>query len=377
MTLRLYVDGSSLGNPGPGGIGVVACDEQGHVIATHSVPFPQVTNNEAEYRAVIEALKLAQQLGADEVHLFSDSELIVQQLKGSFLVKSPTLRPLHREALSLSQRFQKLAIHHIPREQNELANKLAQQAALTAQKTKPPVVLPRTIKISPSILSADFRRLGEVVRELESAGADWVHFDIIDGRFAPNITFGFPIIEALRSETSLPFDVHLMIVEPERYVERFVRAGANILSVHPEASYSVHRTIAQIKEAGAKAGLVLNPGTPPEMAKSLLHLLDVVLVMSVDPGFSGQKFLPFVLNKVRIIRQWIDEQGLTTEVEIDGGVTAENAAECVAAGVTVIVSATGVFNANKPLAQAIADLRRAAEQGLKRTDLDRSANTNG
>ncbi len=365
MTLRLYVDGASLGNPGPGGIGVVACDETGNVLATHSAPLPNATNNEAEYRAVIEALKLAERMGAEEVTLFSDSELVVQQLKGAYVVKSPTLRPLHQEALALARRFRRFSVQHIPREQNKMANKLAQQAASNAQQTQPTVVRPRTIKISPSILSADFRRLGEVVRELEAAGADWVHFDIIDGRFAPNITFGFPVIEALRSETTLPFDVHLMIVEPERYVERFVKAGANILSVHPEATYSIHRVIAQIKEAGAQAGLVLNPGTPTEMVKPLLPLLDVVLVMSVDPGFSGQKFLPFVLEKVQTVRQWIEERQLPTEVEIDGGVTERNAAECVAAGVSVIVSATGIFRSDKSIAQAIADLRCAAEQGLR------------
>jgi ribulose-phosphate 3-epimerase len=156
-----------------------------------------------------------------------------------------------------------------------------------------------------------------------------------------------------------------MIVEPERYVERFVRAGANILTVHPEATYQLHRTISMIKEAGAMAGVVLNPATPPEFVKPILHLLDLVLVMSVDPGFSGQKFLPFVLDKVRTIRAWIDEMGLETELEIDGGVTEANAADCVAAGVTVIVSATGVFHSGKSIADAIADLRRAAEKGLE------------
>jgi len=363
MTLQVYADGSSLGNPGPAGVGIVVCDREGKIVATHKVFIGNATNNEAEYQAVVEALKLALKLGAEELTLFSDSELVVHQLKGNYKVKSPTLRRLHEEAMSLIRQFRRFCAVHIPREANKMANKLAQEACLVANSQ---VFQPRNlrIKISPSILSADFRRLGEIVRELEAGGADWIHFDIIDGRFAPNITFGFPVIEALRPETSLPFDVHLMIVEPERYVERFVKAGANILTVHPEATYQLHRVIHTIKEAGAMAGVVLSPATPPEFVKPILHLLDLVLVMSVDPGFSGQKFLPFVLDKVRTIRKWIDEMGLDTEVEIDGGVTEENAAEVVAAGVTVIVSATGIFHSGKSIAEAISDLRRAAEKGL-------------
>ncbi|MCS7187995.1 MAG: ribulose-phosphate 3-epimerase, partial [Armatimonadota bacterium] len=342
MVLKIYVDGSSLGNPGPAGVGVVACDEKGNIVATHKVPLNTATNNEAEYKAIIEALKLAQKLGASEVTLLSDSELVVQQLSGNYRVRSLALRRLHEEAMRLIRHFRHFKIAHIPREANKMANKLAQEASFAASSKVNQTR--RRIKISPSILSADFRRLGEMVRELEAGGADWVHFDIIDGRFAPNITFGFPVIEALRSETSLPFDVHLMIVEPERYIERFVKAGANILTVHPEATYQLHRTIHTIKEAGAMAGVVLSPATPPEFVRPILHLLDLVLVMSVDPGFSGQKFLPFVLDKVRTIRAWIEDLGLETELEIDGGVTEENAAEVVAAGVTVIVSATGVFH---------------------------------
>lgn len=364
MRLQLYVDGSSLGNPGPAGIGIVVCDEQGNVLSTHQMPLTSATNNEAEYLAVIEALKLAQKLGADEVTLFSDSELVVQQLNGNYRVRSPNLTKLHDEAKELTSKFRRFNAVHVPREENKMANRLAQKASLEAS-SKIHSHHRRAVKISPSILSADFRRLGEVVRELEAGGADWIHFDIIDGRFAPNITFGFPIIEALRTETSLPFDVHLMIVEPERYVERFVKAGANILTVHPEATYHLHRTVALIKELDAMAGVVLSPATPPEFVKPILPLLDLVLVMSVDPGFSGQKFLPFVLDKVRTIRRWNDELGLNTELEIDGGVTEANAAECVAAGVTVIVSATGIFHSGKSVAEAIATLKQAAEQGLK------------
>lgn len=363
MALKIYVDGSSLGNPGPAGIGIVVCDEVGKIITSHKVSLDKATNNEAEYRAVIEALKLARELGADEVTLLSDSELVVQQLSGNYKVRSSTLLPLHEEAMNLARQFRRFNISHIPREANKIANKLAQEASLAASSNSPSARA-RRIKISPSILSSDFRRLGETVRELEAGGADWIHFDIIDGRFAPNITFGFPVIEALRPETSLPFDVHLMIVEPERYIERFVKAGANILTVHPEATYQLHRTIHAIKESGAMAGVVLSPATPPEFVKPILHLLDLVLVMSVDPGFSGQKFLPFVLDKVRTIRAWIDDLGLDTELEIDGGVTEENAEEVVAAGVSVIVSATGIFHSGKSIAEAISNLRRAAERGL-------------
>ncbi|MER3501931.1 MAG: hypothetical protein IMHGJWDQ_001584 [Candidatus Fervidibacter sp.] len=367
MTLRLFVDGSSQGNQGPAGIGVVVYDEQGNLVTTLQTTLKSATNNEAEYHAVIEALKLARQLRAEEVILYSDSELVVQQLNGTYRVKSPALYRLYQEAIALARQFRRFSAVYIPRHQNAEANRLAQMASFSAKLS----LRPRAIKISPSLLSADFRRLGEVVRELEAAGADWVHFDVIDGRFAPNITFGFPIIEALRSETSLPFDVHLMILEPERYVERFVKAGANILSVHPEATYSLHRVVALIKEAGAKAGVALNPATPAEMVKPILPLLDLVLVMSVDPGFSGQQFLPFVLDKVKALRAWIDEQGLDTELEIDGGVTAEKAAECVAAGVSVLVSATGIFHSGKSLVEAIADLRKAAEQGLTKFELAR------
>ena len=371
MKLKIYVDGSSLGNPGPAGVGVVVCGENGNIIATSKVPLTNATNNEAEYQAVIEALKLAKKLGADEVTLLSDSKLVVHQLNGNYKVKSHHLQRLHKEAVDLTRQFQSFKAVHIPRKANKMANRLAQQASLAASSNLPQT-RPRSIKISPSILSADFRRLGEMVRELDAGGADWIHFDIIDGRFAPNITFGFPVIEALRPETSLPFDVHLMIVEPERYVERFVKAGANILTVHPEATYQLHRTIHTIKEAGAMAGVVLSPATPPEFVKAILHLMDLVLVMSVDPGFSGQKFLPFVLDKVRTIRTWIDELGLDTELEIDGGVTEENAAECVAAGVTVIVSSKGIFHSGKSISEAIADLRKAAEKGLAKSAVESS-----
>jgi ribulose-phosphate 3-epimerase len=249
----------------------------------------------------------------------------VRQLQGAYQVRSEGLKGLWREAKALMRQFRRCEIRHIPREQNAQANRLAQQASDLAS------FRPRAVKIAPSILSADFRRLGEVVRELTESGADWVHFDVMDGHFVPNISFGLPVIEALRPETSLPFDVHLMIAEPERYVDAFVKAGADIVAVHVEATAHLHRLVARIKELGAKASVALNPATPAEWIRPILPFLDVVLVMTVDPGFAGQKFLPFVLDKVRTVRRWMDEQGLTAELEVDGGVTAANAADCVAA----------------------------------------------
>lgn len=376
MKSVFYVDGCSIGNPGRGGIGIVVSDENGKVITTYSATLPHVTNNEAEYHAVLEALRWAKRLGADELTLFSDSELIVRQLNGIYKVSSPKLKKLRAEALALIPSFRRVVIRHIPRKQNELANRLAQQAAkgdvegggqgaVSEATDKPltPHAAPRTphpVKIAPSILSADFRRLGEVIGELESAGADWVHFDVMDGRFVPNISFGLPVIEALRSETKLPFDVHLMIVEPERYIAEFIKAGADIVSVHPETTYHPHRVTTQIKELGAKAGIALNPATPPDVIRPILPMLDVVLVMSVDPGFAGQSFLPFVLDKVKTLRQWIDETGLPIELEIDGGVNGGNAAQCVAAGATVLVSASGIFQSGKSIAEAVQILRQAA-----------------
>jgi ribulose-5-phosphate 3-epimerase (EC 5.1.3.1) len=356
VVLSVYVDGSSQGNPGPAGIGVIACDEGGQVIATRQRPLPSATNNEAEYQAILEGLRLARELGASEVIIFSDSELVVRQLQGAYQVRSEGLKGLWREAKELMRQFRRCEIRHIPREQNAQANRLAQQASGLAS------FRPRAVKIAPSILSADFRRLGEVMRELTESGADWVHFDVMDGHFVPNISFGLPVIEALRPETSLPFDVHLMIAEPERYVDAFVKAGADIVAVHVEATAHLHRLVARIKELGAKAGVALNPATPAEWIRPILPFLDVVLVMTVDPGFAGQKFLPFVLDKVRTVRRWIDERGLIVELEVDGGVTAANAADCVAAGATVLVSASGIFQSGLPIPDAIEALRQAVKK---------------
>lgn len=359
MVLSVYVDGSSQGNPGPAGIGVVACDEKGQVITTRHLPLPSATNNEAEYRAVLEGLRLARQLGAEEVVVCSDSELVVRQLRGIYQVRSEKLKELWQEVQALMRQFRRCDIRHIPRKQNALANRLAQKASGVSFPHSP-----KAVKIAPSILSADFRRLGEVIQELTQGGADWVHFDVMDGHFVPNISFGLPVIEALRSETALPFDVHLMIAEPGRYVEDFVKAGADIVAVHVEATAHLHRLVARIKELGVRASVALNPATPAEWIRPILPLLDVVLVMTVDPGFAGQKFLPFVLDKVQTVRRWIDEQGLTTEVEVDGGVTAANATDCVVAGATVLVSASGIFQSGLPIPDAIEALRQAAKKAV-------------
>ena len=204
----------------------------------------------------------------------------------------------------------------------------------------------KTIKIAPSILSADFSKMGEEVKSLELSGADVVHCDVMDGVFVNNITFGIKMVEDLRKCTALPLDCHLMIVHPEKYVERFAKAGADIITVHWEACQdNLKEVLALIKSTGVKCGAVINPDTPVEKIKDVIELCDMVLVMSVFPGFGGQKFIPSALDKLREIRAIIDESGKEIDLEIDGGVTAENVEEIKAAGANVIVAGSAVFKA--------------------------------
>jgi ribulose-phosphate 3-epimerase len=199
------------------------------------------------------------------------------------------------------------------------------------------------VRIAPSILSADFGRLAEEVADAERGGADWIHVDVMDGRFVPNITLGPIVVGAVRRATRLPVDVHLMIVEPDRYIEDFAKAGADVISVHVEACVHLERTLAEIRRLGKRAGVVLNPHTPEESIRYVLGTVDLVLVMSVNPGFGGQKFLPAVLPKLRALREMIDRSGLPIDLEVDGGVAPETAREVVQAGARVLVAGNAVF----------------------------------
>ena len=217
------------------------------------------------------------------------------------------------------------------------------------------------IIVAPSILSADFSRLGEEVRAVEAAGADWIHVDVMDGRFVPNLTIGPVVVEAVRRVTSKPLDVHLMMVEPERYLEAFAHAGADHLLVHCEPSSTVHlhRTLSQIRDLGKVAGTVLNPATPLALIEEVLDLCRIVLVMSVNPGFGGQAFLPSVLPKIRALRRLCDERGLDTIIEVDGGLSGDNAWRVIDAGARAIVAGSAVFGA-ADYATAITAIRHSA-----------------
>ena len=199
------------------------------------------------------------------------------------------------------------------------------------------------VEIAPSILSADFARLAEEIQTVERAGASILHVDVMDGRFVPNITIGLPVVKAISRATRLPIDAHLMIVEPGQYAEQFVKAGAQMVSIHIEADPHAHRTLSAIRAAGAQAGIAINPGTSLSAIDECLKFADYVLLMSVNPGFGGQKFIPESLDKLRRLRRMIDERGLKTRIEIDGGIDADNIAEVAAAGAEIIVSGSAIF----------------------------------
>ncbi len=215
------------------------------------------------------------------------------------------------------------------------------------------------IKIAPSILSADFGRLGEQVAEAERAGADYVHVDIMDGHFVPNITIGPLVVRAVRRSTSLPLDVHMMIASPERYVDEFVDAGADIITVHVEACAHLHRVVHQIRESGTKAGAALNPATPPSAVEEVLADLDQVLVMTVNPGFGGQAFIHGAVDKIRRVRERLDALGLTADLEVDGGISQATARTAVDAGARVLVAGSAVYNDTTSVDESIAALRKS------------------
>jgi ribulose-phosphate 3-epimerase len=216
-------------------------------------------------------------------------------------------------------------------------------------------------RIAPSVLSADFARLAEELAMCEAGGADWIHVDVMDGHFVPNITIGVPVVAALRRVTKLPLDVHLMIEQPSRYVDAFVDAGADWLTIHQEADVHLHRTVERIRQKGAHPGISINPATPVSTLSEILPYVDMVLVMSVNPGFGGQRFIPTCTHKIHALRQELDARSLwPIEIQVDGGISTATAREVVAAGATVLVAGAAVFNDQASVADNIAALRNAA-----------------
>jgi len=219
------------------------------------------------------------------------------------------------------------------------------------------------VKIAPSILSADFGRLAEHIAEAEAAGADYIHVDVMDGHFVPNLTIGPVIVRAVRQATALPLDVHLMIEAPERYLGDFCRAGADLLTVQVEACPHLHRTVQQIKELGRRAGVALNPATPASSLEEILPYLDLALVMTVNPGFGGQTYIESMTNKIARVRQMLDEAHSAAELEVDGGINSETAPKAVAAGARVLVAGSALFGAPEGVARAMAGLRQSLSAG--------------
>lgn len=219
-----------------------------------------------------------------------------------------------------------------------------------------------SVRIAPSVLSADFARLADDIARIEAGGADWVHVDVMDGRFVPNITFGVKVIETLRRITTLPLDCHLMIVEPERHFETFAAAGASVISIHPEVSPHLHRHLLRIKELGCLAGAAINPSTPVESVREIAADLDLLLVMTVNPGYGGQRFIPASVDKVRRARRLLDEAGSRAVLEVDGGVTRDTIEAVWRAGADTFVAGNAVFSAEDPAAEIRALRARCAER---------------
>lgn len=215
------------------------------------------------------------------------------------------------------------------------------------------------IKVAPSILSADFSQLANEIVKIEKAGADWVHIDVMDGHFVPNLTFGAPVVAAIRKVTQLPFDVHLMVSNPQDLIDPFIKAGADILTIHAETAPHLHRLIQTIKEHGKKAGVSLNPSTPLSVIEDILPDVDMVLIMSVNPGFGGQKFIPGAIEKIARLKAQIDERKLSIDIEVDGGINEITARQVVAAGANILVAGSAVYGA-QDIVQAIKDIRGIA-----------------
>lgn len=217
------------------------------------------------------------------------------------------------------------------------------------------------IKLAPSILSADFSQLAESVKAVENAGCEYLHIDVMDGHFVPNITFGAVVFEKLRKKSNMTFDCHLMIEQPDLYLEDFVKAGADIITVHQEACVHLNRTIHHIKELGCKAGVAINPATSPQALEYVLQDVDMVLIMSVNPGFGGQKFIPQSLDKIKKLKQMIDAKNYNVDIQVDGGVSVDNIHDIVTAGANIVVAGSAIFGKDN-IQKSVSDLRDSAEQ---------------